>query len=58
MPIFHSPKVTKNHFNKKNDNLATPDEAEAGHAGEQPVRNNPANEDDLAGIGKPVPAPH
>ena len=45
------------YFNKKNDNLATPDEAEAGHAGEQPVRNNPANEDDWAGIGKPVPAP-
>ena len=34
-----------------------PDEAETGHAGEQPVRNNPANEDDRAGIGKPVPAP-
>ncbi len=45
------------YFNKKNDNLVMPDEAETGYAGEQPVRNNPANEDDRAGIGKPVPAP-
>ena len=45
------------YFNKKNDNLAMPDEAETGYAGEQPVRNNPVNEDDRAGIGKPVPAP-
>jgi len=34
------------YFNKKNDNLAMPDEAETGYAGEQPVRNNPVNEDD------------
>lgn len=25
------------------DKLATPEEAETGNAGEQPVRNNPAN---------------
>ncbi len=46
----------ESYFNNKNDNLAKPDEAETGYAGEQPVRNNPANEDGRAGTGKPVPA--
>jgi len=34
-----------------------PDEAETDYAGEQPNRNIPVNEDDWAGIGKPVPVP-
>ncbi len=45
---------TKSH-NKHH--LSPAGEAETGAAGEHPVRNNPANEDDRAGALKGIPFP-
>jgi putative transposase len=44
------------YYNAQNIKFAMPDKAEAGSAGEQPVRNNPANEDVQEGMEHTVPS--